>query len=516
MFKQLSIFDMPVVPAKKQEHVRDIVRNNSKENESIKLFSLETLMRKRFGVTRCSALRIKPNEGLYSLYRKLANYIYKNGDWNDADLLENAVVVGKLAYNNKQIIPHDEVPAIARAEFVADQDNPMRNHDNLWRDLKDDERDIILINAEGSSQPEWTKLIRLTNTSIGNSKSGRIMYFRGYVDFTFTFINEKKLIGYGRLSKAVLDAYDKQKPDFKRKTLMDLLSDLLNNLYGGKRYGYKFIKFPLHNETSDTPLEKSLYKNVLDSNRALDFVYNFLMSNYNIIVTQRYQAKITKTTRAAAWQTKKHITDATYSLMRHNRLLGAFAKLELDNDVDRQAFKYFEDEVLRVLKVLPKGLTKPVLRLRRLGNYRALGMYVPVVNNIVVDFRGPNDGEVDMNEAGFHSFIHEYGHYLDHQTLKGWKPLSLQPEFADIVLKYQRKVREAKLNKLSYYCVPTEIFARCFERYMDQLNYKTPLLDKHENYLTLAEYKLIDDEMMKEVVNYFDKVFPQIKENLQK
>lgn len=234
--------------------------------------------------------------------------------------------------------------------------------------------------------------------------------------------------------------------------------------------------------------------------------------------SQRYEDAITRKTRARAWQTKKHIKYDTSLLMHHSSLLGAFAKLELDNDVDYHAFHEFEHEVNRVLKVLPSGQNKPVLRLRRLGNYHAMGMYVPIVNNIVIDFRGPEDSEIFMPTAGFHSFIHEYGHYLDYQSQN--YQISLQSEFANIVNRYREHVinGDVTLDKIEYYCTPTEIFARCFERYMDDAGLQTDLLDKHSTYKTSPEYQAIDNQMMEDATKIFDRLFPEIRchlENIQ-
>lgn len=40
---------------------------------------LTSLMKKKYGITRSSALKITEKDTLYTIFRKLADYIYKNG-----------------------------------------------------------------------------------------------------------------------------------------------------------------------------------------------------------------------------------------------------------------------------------------------------------------------------------------------------------------------------------------------------------------------------------------------------
>ncbi len=55
-----------------------------------------------------------------------------------------------------------------------------------------------------------------------------------------------------------------------------------------------------------------------------------------------------------------------------------FQFIEIDNDVDLGLFSQFEKEMERMHSILPKaGDTLPELRLRKLGNHHALGLYVP-------------------------------------------------------------------------------------------------------------------------------------------
>ncbi len=46
---------------------------------------LTTLMKQRYGINRQSSLRLTDKDTLFSTFRKVANYIYKNGDWQEQD-----------------------------------------------------------------------------------------------------------------------------------------------------------------------------------------------------------------------------------------------------------------------------------------------------------------------------------------------------------------------------------------------------------------------------------------------
>lgn len=519
MIKQLSIFDMPAAntnanKGNKKPLTGQTTNSHHEVSKTVAkqehhLLSLNSLMHHRFGITRHSKLSITPKDTYYAIFRKLAYYLAKNGDWSDQDYLQAAATIGRLVFGK------EAEATVHGAQFVDGTDNPMIYYKHLQSAQEADEQ-VIKIEFVGESKRNC--YLRLTDTPRGNSLSGQMRYFRAYPTFIFSFINRKKLIGYGKLIAAIYDAYDRQKPDFERDFLDKLLLRLLINKYGTKRYSSLFQQFPVPDVYSEAlHMSKVNWHLYREDNAALQFVEDFVLSNYNIVISQQYEDVIRKTTRARAWQTKKHIKDTTQQLMRHNSLLTSFKSVELDNDVDYYDFKVFADEVNSVLNVLPHGLQQPILRLRRLGNYHALGMYVPAVNNIVIDFRGPGDSELVMTDAGFRSFIHEYGHYLDYQTQNG-KQLSLLPEFANVVNRYRDHILngDVHLPDPHYYCAPTEVFARCFELYVSATGLKTGLLKSSEKYQESPEYQAIDSQMLAEATKFFDTLFPQYRQNLNR
>ncbi len=46
---------------------------------------LTTLLKKRYGITRRSSLTITDKDTPFSTFRKVAAYIYRNGDWSEND-----------------------------------------------------------------------------------------------------------------------------------------------------------------------------------------------------------------------------------------------------------------------------------------------------------------------------------------------------------------------------------------------------------------------------------------------
>ena len=168
-----------------------------------------------------------------------------------------------------------------------------------------------------------------------------------------------------------------------------------------------------------------------------------------------------------------------------------FKEVEFDNDVDLKKVKKFEQEAMLFLHMYGKNDNKPTLRLRKLGKHSSAnkivkGLYYPANNNLIVDYR---NGRVD-------SFVHEYGHYLDH-TLSD-EDLSLSSEFANILTEYRSRLKTSS----DYYRIPTEVFARAYQFWISEKNINADINDFDP---TRKEFEPFVE--MKEKVNaYFDKI----------
>lgn len=194
---------------------------------------------------------------------------------------------------------------------------------------------------------------------------------------------------------------------------------------------------------------------------------------------------------ARAFEPKKNVNESTQKAMTESPLNVFFKEVEFDNEVDLNKVKKFEKEAMLFLHMYGDNINKPTLRLRKLGKHSSAnkivkGLYYPSNNNLIIDYR---KGRID-------SFVHEYGHYLDHN--KGDEDLSLSSEFADILSEYRSKL---KLKK-DYYMIPTEVFARAYQFWISEKNINSDINDFDAS---KSEYEPFIE--MKEKVNaYFDKI----------
>lgn len=262
-----------------------------------------------------------------------------------------------------------------------------------------------------------------------------------------------------------------------------------------------------------TYLYPKTIQNARKQNQLISFVEEYIQSTYDIFLQREYEKDIDKQTRASAWQTKKNINKDTRKIMESTSLNKYFQFVEIDNDVDLTLFSQFEKEMERMHDILPKAGDKlPELRLRKLGNHKALGLYVPNKNTIAIDFRDTND---EIGGVGIQSFVHEYGHALDYGTDNG-RLLSMRDDFKPIVKRYRENLSlngkgSYVAEKAGYYTAPTEVFARAFELYMNEAGLNSIFLKSKETYATKIEYALFDQNMRDKLTTFFDRAFPNLK-----
>lgn len=262
-----------------------------------------------------------------------------------------------------------------------------------------------------------------------------------------------------------------------------------------------------------TYLYPKTIQNARKQNQLISFVDEYIQNTYDIFLQREYEKDIDKQTRASAWQTKKNINKDTRKIMESTSLNKYFQFVEIDNDVDLTLFSQFEKEMERMHDILPKtGDKLPELRLRKLGNHKALGLYVPNKNTIAIDFRDTND---EIGGVGIQSFVHEYGHALDYGTDNG-RLLSMRDDFKPIVTRYRENLSlngkgSYVAEKAGYYTAPTEVFARAFELYVNEAGLNSIFLKSKETYVTNIEYALFDQNMRDKLTTFFDSAFPNLK-----
>ena len=181
-----------------------------------------------------------------------------------------------------------------------------------------------------------------------------------------------------------------------------------------------------------------------------------------------------------------------------------FGYVEYDEDIDYDAMTQYEEEFVAFYQkhFSNLDLSKNALRVRKLGQHRAGGLYYPQMKCLCVDISHP------------HSFIHELGHLIDYE----YGNLSEEKEFFAIRnhmrqyyqtkeksdSEFGKQLRGKSQYNLEYYSTPTEMFARCFELYVYYVwGEDSSLLEKNYN----QEAYECTKENLERIKTYFDKIF---------
>lgn len=438
---------------------------------------LATLMKQKYGVTKQSSLRLKSDDSLFVVFRKIANYIYKNGEWNDQDYAD--AIKSYLENTDRGNTDKREIASIVK--------------DPGGQQVLRTNRNTYTINYEDKNSKKLYFIIDQDDKSWNHQGDN---YYKVYdPNVTWVIGNQNYTLGYGKL-----------------------LNDLMQEWQSTKQ-GVPLDEFKaqLYRLTSHEYAKKSWQTQFQETNQINRFIKNYLEKTYNIVRQQRYERDLDKQTHAKSWETKKNIDKDTQQIMDRSSLHQYFSKIELDNDVDLKAFGYFEDEVKRLMNHMPLANDKNILRLRKLGNHRALGMYVPSLDTIVLEFRKQSEVRKDSSgdTVGISSFVHEYGHYLDYHLSK-W-PLSLENNFKPLIAQYTKNLANSNLSdsKVEYLTTPTEVFARGFELWSyESAKLRGNLIGQEKEYNAKTgaiEYQAFDSSLRERLFNYFDQI-PQLKE----
>lgn len=213
---------------------------------------------------------------------------------------------------------------------------------------------------------------------------------------------------------------------------------------------------------------------------------------------------------AKSFQTKKHINKQTQVRMEANAFLTHYEYTELDNEVDLKKFSILEKDFIQFTKriAIPKAMDHS-FRIKKLGHYRAAGVYFPYFKATIVDMDHPD------------AYAHELAHQMDYTLREDGKQVSEQSEFRPIVDLYRNAVTAAinnlptdspfkgswggssKYNK-QYYFQPTEIFARSFELYLTDMGIESSFLKKSYD----SPVYPCDETYRKQIKQYFSSLFP--------
>lgn len=503
---------------------------------------LNTLMKRKYGINRQSKLSITDKDTLFTGFRKTAAYVAKNGDWTEQDYAD---AIKSLLINTGR---EKKIISVQRTKTMNDKFGRLGAGKDIFEvkteTSRGERKQYFLLDPENKSWARQSIHYAMRNSSIE--------FYVGNANYT---------LGYGKLVSDVMNEWNRANPKFHNKIdvndFQGFIYELTSHDYSGTTHAHCFTKSnapyadmtpeqfmeatkpvdgsertriwtneflkshpkiaKLYNQNEQYHLYRSIYEREWCKNRCCEFINQYLTTTYNIVQQQQYNASLEKETHAKSWEDKKHVNKATQEIMQASTLNKFFSGLELDNDVDLAKFSDFEQEMGRLIQKLPKGKQSPMLRLRKLGNHKAAGLYVPILNTLVVDFRQPGEIYADKpvsgekEKAGYSSFVHEYGHYLDFQLHDDQTPLSLQDRFAPILNDY-RKNLTAKLKdpvKLVYYSTPTEVFARAFELYAHEAGLEGNLIGKDYEYSLdhgSPEYAAFTKDNRKQLTEYFDSI----------
>lgn len=496
---------------------------------------LATLMKAKYGIDRQGSLTLSANDTMPSKIRKIANYIYKNGDWTQEDFEAAVKTYGEIALQLYE-------PGIM---VTGGSFNPkLEGRGSFSGEVYD-----LQARKENNKKEYLVNVILDPNNKMW-SKHGSMYSLRSHEETDLGYIigNKSTVLGYGKLFDDILKSWEEQKDNFpgvSTQALIRKLSMLGNHSYSQKQKRHIFDVSPeilkiskkdwqrytiadsrwTTSATDDAPdsikeyLSKSMiakggFSDLLDNALVNSFINNYIIDTYNVVQQQNHEQNMSKMAHARSFERKKNINKSTLEVMNNSILKNYFREIELDNEVDLKAFAIFEGEISRFIKALPKKVDadQPILRLRKIQNHgskdmETKGLYFNHLKNIVLDFRN----------GRYSSFGHEYGHYLDELLGKPIKfdqnevPMeySLNDAFRPILDKYVQNLHKLGVGR-KYYSIPSEVFARGFELWLsDHLHVRSNGLAPATDYnleTGKPEYRAFDAELRKDIYQQFDNI----------
>lgn len=530
------------------------------------------LMKERYGIKQTGkSLNVTPSDTLYTIFRKTADYIYRNGEWTEED--EKAAIKGMLEQEDyfggdiSNVNIEKTTLSDENIGKITDKHNIFKSYpktSSLFKtnEWKDHVYKVSYTDSSSRNPALWEKsktIILDPDNKVGTLHKHNYDIYDSNNDLSseLKIGNLNRAIGYDKLCTDILREL---KGTDNREQVNALLARITNPENSGKKKAYLFthdayydneITAEMRKEATNNPdymiqvndwqrMNFRYYEQWQLRNQAVDSISDYLEDTYNLTLQMQYEVDIEAQTHAKSWQTKKNINKATLDAMEKSSLKQDFKDLELDNDVDIDKFKKLEPEIRETVKFLPQSTNdeKPILRFRKLGNHHATGLFVPFNNTLAVDFRSyESKSEYRPSGVGIESFIHEYGHFLDYnannsELSKNGQTrqyanrfrhiLSMQDDFKEILHQTQHEIQNRVANGLkmsshfvNYYTTPTEVYARAFEVYSSEVGLQNSLLKDKSEYKDSLIYSFFTDDTRKKIVNYFDNKFPNYRQRVQ-
>lgn len=411
--------------------------------------------------------RFNINDDFKNKFFKLARYVSKIADVNSIDVLEcvKTLEKGKGDFSAYKVSAFEDMATEAKYSSKIILEGRAKT-ENI--------SDVTFLYANGETKKE----IYLIVPSCPATNDGCGFYARYQVDYA-----NCKLYSIGFLLIAsTLESVVKK-----------IISDESYSIFNYFSKSWKYSKW------------LSVYETALDA---------IINVEYNHSLNREYARESGKT--ISTFRTDKKYQDEALNKSTLFNKMG-FRKVEIDTQkyegetFDYEEFSKVEQDFLAVLDKLPQAKAQPELKFRRLGKHKAWGIYSPALNILAVDVRHTE------------SFIHEYGHYLDFKH--GDEVYSELPTFFPIIKAYEKKLTELaedskyaqKLTakRMSYYLIPTEVFARAFELWVSgTIVSDATIISSTERYNSQPEY--IAFSHIKELVfSFFNAIFPNVAANNQ-
>ncbi|EHK9937618.1 hypothetical protein FH950_002499 [Enterococcus faecium] len=190
--------------------------------------SLTSLMKAKFGVIRSSSVKLTEKDTLYTIFRKLADNIYKNGTWTQED--EMQAVDTLIRNRNNFSIDTENIEWTDRkgANWQANVSiTPIDEQDRLTLGDRSDGKItyktlVNRVNLENKEKKTKKTYVLLDPENKSGTKHAKFYYFGSGTKEQLNYFaigNMNRAIGYDKLQRDILKEFESQK-DFYETFLL--------------------------------------------------------------------------------------------------------------------------------------------------------------------------------------------------------------------------------------------------------------------------------------------------------
>ena len=198
---------------------------------------LTSLMKKKYGMTRSSSVKITDKDTLYTAFRKLADTIYKNGDWTEED--EKRAVDTMIRNRNNFPLGEENIQWKTSKGIDWQADISIQSLQTADQTLLGERAEgkigyTTIVNRTNVKEQETTTkktYILLDPENKTGTKHATFYYFKDRESDESTYMavgNLNRAIGYDKLQRDILKEFDQQATQlpFEREDLERLLRKL--------------------------------------------------------------------------------------------------------------------------------------------------------------------------------------------------------------------------------------------------------------------------------------------------